>query len=119
MATAGKGTFRVIAGCAVVRTLDGSDRYLYKGARFDAAGAEAENVEHLLASGLIAKTEEKAAAAPEADEGPYKGVSVKDLKATIDERNTDRADDAKIVPAEPGNRPEVIAALIADDARQQ
>lgn len=59
-------------------------------------------------------------AAPEAqiDEGVYKDVSVKDLKADLAKRNEGREGDEKIVPVEPGNRPQIVAALIADDAKQ-
>ena len=55
--------------------------------------------------------------APEEDENvePYKGVTVTDLKTEIESRNADRAEDAKIAVAEPGNRPEIVAALVADD----
>lgn len=48
-------------------------------------------------------------------EEPYKGVTVADLKVDLDKRNEGREDDKKIVPAEPGNRPEIVAALVADD----
>lgn len=113
----GTGIHKVIGGCAVVRLLDGSERYLYKHAVFDAAGADEKSVKHLVSVGLIEKTVEPEK--PEAsDEGPYKGVTVADLKAEIDKRNEGRPDDAKLVPAEPGNRPQIVAALLADDATQ-
>lgn len=49
------------------------------------------------------------------EDEPYKGVTVPDLKAEIDTRNEGREDTAKIAVAEPGNRPEIVAALVADD----
>lgn len=41
-----------------------------------------------------------------------------DLEAEIDKRNADRDEDSQIVPDEPGNKPELIAALEADDTAQ-
>lgn len=55
----------------------------------------------------------------EDDDEPYEGVKVADLKAEIEKRNESREDADKITPAEPGNRPELVAALVADDAKQQ
>lgn len=93
-------------------------------------GVDEAQLERLTARGLIAEVEVEVEVAEPADtdngdgdgdgsqaldEGVYKGVSVKDLKAEIENRNTDRADDAKVVPAEPGNRPQIVAALLADD----
>lgn len=48
------------------------------------------------------------------DEG-YSDWSVKELKAEIDSRNEDRDEDDQIVPEEPGNKAELVAALEADD----
>ena len=39
----------------------------------------------------------------------------KQRTAHTDQRNEGREDDKKIVPVEPGNRPEIVAALVADD----
>lgn len=86
-------------------------------------GVDEAQLERLTARGLIAAVEidepaddsEDGDGSQVLDEGVYKGVSVKDLKAEIENRNTDRADDAKVVPAEPGNRPQIVAALLADD----
>lgn len=71
-------------------------------------------------------TESATAAAPEpstpaepAVPEPYEGVNVKDLKALLVTRNEGREDADKIRPAEPGNRAEIVAALVADDAKQQ
>jgi hypothetical protein len=55
----------------------------------------------------------------EADESaetpPYSEWKVDDLKAEIASRNEDREDDSQIVVEAPGNRPQLIAALEADD----
>lgn len=48
----------------------------------------------------------------------YSAKSVTDLKAAIAERNAGRDDQALIKPAAPGNKPELITALEADDAAQ-
>ncbi|WP_248240566.1 hypothetical protein [Microbacterium kunmingense] len=53
------------------------------------------------------------------EDEPYEGVKVADLKAAIEKRNESREDADKISVAEPGNRPELVAALVADDAKQQ
>ena len=50
---------------------------------------------------------------------PYEGVTVPDLKALIETRNEGREDADKIRPAEPGNRPEIVAALVADDEKNK
>ncbi|MEI3845214.1 MULTISPECIES: hypothetical protein [unclassified Microbacterium] len=83
-------------------------------------GVSEESLKHLTDRGLIeaVDVDEAAEDAEVVDEGIYKGVSVKDLKAEIDKRNSDREDAAKVVPAEPGNRPQIVAALLADDAKQ-
>lgn len=80
-------------------------------------GIADEQIKRLTERGLIKKVK-TTAKAEEPDEGVYKGVSVKDLKAEIDKRNEGREDAAKVAPAEPGNRPEIVAALIADDNKQ-
>lgn len=49
----------------------------------------------------------------------YEGVNVKDLKDLIATRNEGREDADKISPAEPGNRPELVAALVADDEKNK
>lgn len=54
-------------------------------------------------------------AAPE----PYEGVNVKDLKALIGTRNEGREDGDKISPEAPGNRAELVAALVADDDKNK
>lgn len=86
------------------------------------AGVADEQLERLIDRGLIEAVDVEDAAEPDeaedVDEGVYKGVKVSDLKAEIDKRNSDREDAAKIVPAEPGHRPQMVAALIADDNKQ-
>lgn len=52
--------YEVTAAAAVIRTKDGSDRYLYKGSRFRSDAADADSIKHLSAVGLI----EKVTAAP-------------------------------------------------------
>jgi hypothetical protein len=49
-------------------------------------------------------------------DGPYEGVNVKTLKAEIARRNEGRDADQHIVP-EGARRPELVAALVADDER--
>jgi hypothetical protein len=46
---------------------------------------------------------------------PYSEWKVDDLKAEIASRNEDREDESQIVVEAPGNRPQLIAALEADD----
>lgn len=81
-------------------------------------GVDEDQLERLLERGLIA-TVESEDAGEGVDEGVYEGVNVAELKKLIVERNKGREGDAKITPAEPGNRPEIVAALLADDAKQQ
>ncbi len=61
----GKGIYKVIGGAAVVRTLDGSERYLYKGSAFDGSKVDESRLEHLVEVGLI--TRFKTPAAPDPD----------------------------------------------------
>lgn len=75
-------------------------------------GVPADVLERLVSEEMIAVVVE------EIDEGVYKDVSVKDLKAELGKRNEGRDGDAKIIPADPGNRPEIVAALLADDTKQ-
>lgn len=110
--------YTVIGPVAVVRADNKSERYIYKGGVFSDEGADKASIKHLLAVNLIAKVKGQAAGAA-SDEGVYKDVSVADLKAKIAERNATRDDAAKITPAAPGNRPEIVAALLADDAASQ
>lgn len=115
-----------IAAAAVVKVSIGSPsgnrvaQFVQRGGIIP-EGVSEELLERLLDRGLIEVLEVDDAEVEEAeekpDEGKYKSVSVKDLKADIEKRNEGRADAAKVVPAEPGNRPEIVAALLADDAK--
>lgn len=58
---------------------------------------------------------------PDGDEPEdYSGSkwTVKALKAEVEARNSERADDDPVEVEAPGNKPELIAALVADDAAQ-
>lgn len=46
---------------------------------------------------------------------PYKDQKVEDLKAEVDRRNATRDEDNQIVVAGKGNKPDLVAALEADD----
>lgn len=51
-----KGPRFVVAGAvAVIRTSDGSERYLYRGAPVDPDAFDAESIKHVTAVGLIAE----------------------------------------------------------------
>lgn len=89
--------------------------FLETGAVLPEGVAEAD-IKRLKGKGFIEKVKtEKVDADTGGDAEPYKGVNVADLKSEIEKRNEGREDDKKIVPAEPGNRPEIVAALVADD----
>lgn len=92
----------------------GGETYLRRG-RLLPATVEKTELKRLLTLGLIV-----AADAPAGNDGgdePYKGTNVADLKVEIENRNKDREDAAKIAPA--GNtRPDLVAALVADDAQR-
>lgn len=82
------------------------------------AGAVETQLEHLVDRGLVTieDIEDVEESEPEnLDEGVYKSVNVKDLKAEIEKRNEGREGDAVITPAEPGHRPQIVSALLADD----
>lgn len=83
-------------------------------------GVDEQQLERLVDRGLIEAVDVEDADETEEqedlDEGVYKGVSVKDLKADLAKRNEGREGDAVITPAEPGHRPQIVAALLADDA---
>lgn len=81
-------------------------------------GVIESQLEHLVDRGLIEVEEiedAEDAGSEDIDEGVYKGVSVKDLKADLAKRNEGREGEAVITPAEPGHRPQIVAALLADD----
>lgn len=46
----------------------------------------------------------------------YESKTKPELQAEIDKRNEGREDDAKIVADAPGNKPDLVKALAADDA---
>lgn len=86
-------------------------------------GVDEAQIERLIARGLIAVDEveeiEEGTTPDPIDEGVYKGVNVPELKAELAKRNEGREGDAVITPAEPGNRPEIVAALLADDEKNK
>lgn len=110
-----------VAAAAVQVTVGGRVHLCAHGSRLP-EGVSEETIEGLLRKGLIETVEVEATEEVEeseaVEEGVYKGVKVADLKAEIEKRNSDREDAAKIIPAEPGNRPQIVAALIADDNNQ-
>lgn len=119
MAVKDKATHYRVTGAAVVLKLASKgERYLYRNAVVAASSFDEDSIKRAVSNKLIEPVEIAVEKPEEPDEGVYKGVSVKDLKAEIDKRNADREDTAKVVPAEPGNRPEIVAALIADDNKQ-
>lgn len=107
--------YRVVGPLAVIRK-DRHERYLDHGAVFGADIIDEANAEHLLRVGLIDVAESSGApGAADTSDSPYKGWNADALKAELEKRNADR--EVKIVPQEPGNKPEILAALIADDAQ--
>lgn len=104
----------VVTAPAVQVVVGGRAHFLEEGAVLP-EGVDEATLKRFRAEGLIADE----AKAEQVDEGIYKDVSVKDLKADLATRNEGREGDAKITPAEPGNRPEIVAALLADDAAQK
>ncbi|UFU03442.1 hypothetical protein LQF12_02190 [Ruania suaedae] len=109
-----------IAKAKAVKVAVGSSRGHRVAHIVRAGGVIPEGVEQGALDGLVKRglIEAVKAAEPKAeavDEGAYKGVSVAHLKAEIEKRNDGREDEMKVVPAEPGNRPQIVAALIADD----
>ncbi|ABR10473.1 MULTISPECIES: hypothetical protein [Bacteria] len=64
----GQGRYKVVGHVAVVKVADGSERYLYRGATFDAAQVDADRVKHLLGVGLIQKLAEPSVAEKAAKE---------------------------------------------------
>jgi hypothetical protein len=107
----------VVTGAAVVlATEDGSERYLYRGAPVG-DGFTKDSIKLAKSLGLIESVKDAPELEPAKTPEPYKGVSVADLKVEIEKRNEGREDDTKIVAAEPGNRAEIVAALVADDTK--
>ncbi|AZS46670.1 hypothetical protein [Microbacterium oxydans] len=83
-------------------------------------GVDEAQLERLVDRGLIEAVDvediEVTEEDEDLDEGVYKGVKVADLKADLAKRNEGREGDAVITPTEPGHRPQIVAALLADDA---
>lgn len=104
--------YEVTGSVAVVPLKREGERYVYKGGVISDAESTAEGIEHLLGAGLIVELSE-----PVDESSPYGDVNVADLKADIKKRNEGRAEADLIVPAEPGNRAELVAALVADDTK--
>lgn len=110
---AAKKALSVTGAVAVIRLKDGSDRYLYKGAVVVPDLFDEKSLDHVKRLGLVGEVDLVEDTVVE-DE-PYKGVTVPELTAEIEKRNADRADDKKITPADT-KRPQLVAALVADDA---
>lgn len=111
-------THVVVGGAAVLKARSGSSDYLYRGALVDSDAYTADSIDHGVSVGLLAEVPPQEDSGETEQPEPYEGVKVADLKVEIDTRNKDRADDDKIVPAEPGHRAELVAALVADDEKQ-
>lgn len=85
-------------------------------------GVDDEQLARLVGRGILeavesedAPEEESAEPGEPLDEGVYKGVKVPELKAEIETRNEGRDEESKIVVAAPKQRPQIVAALLADD----
>lgn len=52
--------YTVTGALAVIRTKDGSERYLYRGAPFDADAFDADSIKHLVDIGLVTDSKAKA-----------------------------------------------------------
>ncbi|MFK4760302.1 hypothetical protein ACI3KS_05140 [Microbacterium sp. ZW T5_45] len=84
----GRGKFKVIGHVAVVKILDGSERYLYRGAVFNAAQVDESRVKHLLSVGLITKV---ADAEPSAAEKAAAAKAEAEKKEAADKAAAERA----------------------------
>lgn len=110
--------YRVIVPLVILKTNAG-DRYVYENGLFEDADLVDGEAARLLKEKFVEKftlTDTPKAETEEVD--PYKGKSAEDLKAELATRNEGRAEADRVVPAEPGNKAEVLAALKADDAKQ-
>lgn len=99
--------YKVIGAVAVVRRKDKSERYIYRGAEFDADGADEKNIEHLVNTKLIAKVKETKADGGEVQipEGaPKESWTVAQLEAFAKREGIDLA-------GVEGNKPEKFAAI--------
>ncbi|MEV8023666.1 hypothetical protein [Microbacterium sp. NPDC080220] len=109
-------------GFIVFTDVDGRPVTGYEHEVVDVHEDDLERFDRLNGDEPVTGSDEESADAEDAGEStedePYKGVTVPELKTEIETRNADREDDAKITVPEPGNRPELVAALVADDAKQ-
>lgn len=114
-----KPTHLVIADAAALKTPAGEDLLLERNTAVDTDIVTPESLERSIRLGQVEAVDvTDANVTPEAAElDPYAGVTVPDLRNIIAARNETREDDTRIQPAQPGNRPELVAALIDDDAR--
>lgn len=112
---AGKGKYRVVGQVAVIGVLDGSERYLYKGARFDAAQADADAVKHLESIGLIEKVAERAPSAADKT-AAAKVEAEKKAAAEKAEADAKAKADADAKAAEEAKAAEAAKAAAADKA---
>lgn len=101
-------------GIGTYLTKDGLWTFAMQGAEVDVHKDDVDRFDRLNVTGA-AEAEPMEEPVTEPTPEPYEGVTVPDLKALIETRNEGREDADKISPAEPGNRPEIVAALVADD----
>lgn len=98
----------VTAPLVIAKLEDGSDVYLYEGAQIPGGLLEGEE-KRLIAAGLVAEDVEP--------ETGYASQSKAQLEAEIEARNAERAEEDKIVAEGKGNKPDLVAALEADDGK--
>jgi hypothetical protein len=104
----------VVTGPAVVLGLEaGGERYLYRDALIGDGFTE-ESVKRAIANGLVSEVEVVEVEEPE--EKSLDDFTKAELEAEIEKRNEGREDDVKVVPAG-SNKPDLLAALKADDER--
>lgn len=83
---------------------------------------------HAFEDGIKPELKESKSEKGDGDKGDGKGADVdpleaylaktrKELEAEVAERNSGREEDALVVVEEPGNKPELAAALVADDKK--
>lgn len=99
--TPGEGRFKVVGDVAVVKILDGSERYLYRGAQFSGTQVDAARVRHLVDVGLIEKLAEPAPADTEAADAAKAAADAK-AKADAASAAKAKAAAAKAAASKPG-----------------
>ena len=106
-----------VTGLAVVlKTVSGGEQYLYRDALVG-EGFTKESVKRAIDNGLVSEVDApEVEASEEGKEKPLDDFTKAELEAEIEKRNEGRQDDAKVV-AEGPNKPELLAALKADDER--